>query len=300
MIHLRWQIVLGCHTIPGDQHKQNQHQQNSLGMSNKNNLEIYKYPRTPHLESSRLQPGDEDLDSVPFQMLADQYLVVTEKMDGANVAVSFTDEGELLLQSRGHYLSGGPRELQFTLFKQWASAHQAALWSALRERYVMYGEWLYAKHTLFYNHLPHYFIEFDILDKVERQFLSRSQRRLRLTGLPVVSANVLLSGKLDRLEKLRALLGPSPFIQPGHIEQLRQICRERGLDTERVFQETDQSRVMEGLYIKVEDEQTVKARYKYVRADFQTTLLQSGSHWLTRPLIPNQLASGVDIFATAL
>ena len=27
---------------------------------------IHKYPRTPHLEGSRLQPGDEDLDAVPL------------------------------------------------------------------------------------------------------------------------------------------------------------------------------------------------------------------------------------------
>ena len=27
---------------------------------------MIKYPRTPHIEGSRLQPGDEDLSKIPF------------------------------------------------------------------------------------------------------------------------------------------------------------------------------------------------------------------------------------------
>ena len=45
--------------------------------------QIYKYPRTHHLEGSRLQPGDEDLNSVPFSAIKDQYVVVEEKVDGS-------------------------------------------------------------------------------------------------------------------------------------------------------------------------------------------------------------------------
>ncbi len=48
--------------------------------------------------------------------------------------------------------------------KAWAGAAQRELREALGGRYVMYGEWLYAKHTVFYDALPHYFFEFDVLD----------------------------------------------------------------------------------------------------------------------------------------
>ena len=68
---------------------------------------IIKYPRTPHLVGSRLQAGDEDLAALPFARVLGHYAVIEEKVDGANVAVSFTEEGEMLLQSRGHYLTGG-------------------------------------------------------------------------------------------------------------------------------------------------------------------------------------------------
>lgn len=68
---------------------------------------IHKYPRTHHLEGSRLQSGDEDLSQVRFETIAGRHIVIEEKIDGANSAISFDDKGKLLLQSRGYYLTGG-------------------------------------------------------------------------------------------------------------------------------------------------------------------------------------------------
>lgn len=82
------------------------------------NRQLVKYPRTSHLQGSRLQVGDSQDGQVSYQQLIGQYIVVEEKLDGANCAISFSDNGELLLQSRGHYLLGGARERQFNLFKQ--------------------------------------------------------------------------------------------------------------------------------------------------------------------------------------
>jgi len=53
---------------------------------------------------------------------------------------------------------------------------------------------------------------------------------------------------------------------------------------------------MEGLYIKVEEDGAVIERYKYVRAGFLQTVFDSESHWMDRPLIPNQLAPGVSLW----
>ena len=75
-------------------------------------LAILKYPRTPHLEGSRLQPGDEGHEHVRLATQRDRHAVVEEKLDGANVGISFTEGGELLLQSRGHYLGGGRERWQ--------------------------------------------------------------------------------------------------------------------------------------------------------------------------------------------
>ena len=117
---------------------------------------IVKYPRTQHLQGSRLQEGDEDLSQVPFNEIFGKNIVIEEKIDGANSAVSFDGEGNLLLQSRGHYLDGGFRERHYNLMKQWANFNRDLFYNALGSRYIMYGEWMYAKHTVFYDALPDY------------------------------------------------------------------------------------------------------------------------------------------------
>ena len=76
-------------------------------------MELKKYPRTPHLSGSKLQVGDEDLSQISFSELDGKHLVVEEKCDGANSAISFDETGALYLQSRGHYLTGGYRERHY-------------------------------------------------------------------------------------------------------------------------------------------------------------------------------------------
>lgn len=263
--------------------------------------QIYKYPRTQHIQGSRLQPGDEDLDSIPFEHIAGRHLVIEEKMDGANCAISFTATGGLKLQSRGHYLVGGKREKHFDLFKTWAGIHAGALFERLGCRYIVYGEWLYAKHTIYYNQLPHYFLEFDVLDTETGLFLSTLARENLLRPLPFIqSVKVLYQGCLRHIQELTRLIGPSHFISGDHVQQLCRRAVQQGLSAERVQRETDATRIMEGLYIKAEHNGSVTDRYKWVRAGFLTTVLQSQSHWLNRPILANLLADGVDLFNNRL
>lgn len=257
-------------------------------------LLIKKYPRTPHLEGSRLQPGDEDLSQIPFSDIAGRHIVVEEKIDGANSAVSFDRDGTLLLQSRGHYLTGGWRERHYNLFKQWANVHRDALYGVLGNRYIMYGEWMYAKHTVYYDALPHYFLEFDVLDRESRRFLDTPSRHALLSPLPIVSVPVLAEGIFQDKERLLALLGRSSYITEAHTEHLREEARQLGLDEDRQCRETDASDLMEGLYLKVEEGGEVADRLKFVRASFTQTVDASQTHWLDRPIVPNRLCRPVD------
>ena len=253
-------------------------------------LNLKKYPRTPHLEGSRLQPGDEDLSQIPFSAIRGRYLVVEEKIDGANSAVSFGEDGQLLLQSRGHYLTGGYRERHYDLMKQWAMVHQEAFYRVLGSRYIMYGEWMYAKHTVYYDRLPHYFLEFDIFDRQEGIFLSTQRRHEMLKDLPVISVPVLAEGIFQSKEPLLALLGRSRYISDEKTESLRSISLKLGLDPERQLRETDSSDTMEGLYLKLEENGQVVERLKFVRPSFTQTVDASQTHWLDRPIVPNGLA----------
>ena len=255
---------------------------------------LRKYPRTRHIEGSRLQPGDEDLSAVPFDKIKGLPLVVEEKVDGANSALSFTENGTLLLQSRGHYLIGGVREKHFDLLKQWGATHQQALFDVLGDRYVMYGEWVYAKHTMFYDRLPHYFLEFDVLDRHTDRFLDTPSRRKLLTSLLVESVPVLKSSAFATLTELIALIERSRFIGQNHLAAMVRYCEDEGLNVEIAYRETDPSTTAEGLYIKHEEDGHVVGRYKYVRSEFLQTVLSSETHWLERPIIPNRLARKLD------
>ena len=254
------------------------------------NYRIIKYPRTPHLEGSRLQEGDEDLSQIPFENILGKNIVIEEKIDGANSAVSFDGDGTLLLQSRGHYLEGGYRERHYNLMKHWANINKDIFYEALSDRYIMYGEWMYAKHTVFYDALPDYFMEFDIYDRYNDVFLDTESRRKITEKMGVISSvPVLAKGTFKSKKEILRYLGNSNFITENHIEVLRKISERQNLDAERQIRETDPSMTMEGLYIKIEEDGIVKERVKFVRASFLQCVNESKSHWQSRPIVPNQL-----------
>jgi len=257
---------------------------------------MFKYPRTPHLKGSRKQPGDEDLEGVPHARLADRNVVIEEKVDGANAGISFGEEGALRLQSRGHYLTGGPRERHFALFKAWATAHQVALHRALQARYILFGEWLYAKHTVFYDALPHLFLEFDVFDTESKEFLDTPRRRKLLAGCPLVSVPVLHQGPMPSQRQIEGMIQPSLYKSSTWRSKLRTVCLDHGLDPDRTARETDNADLAEGLYLKVEEQGRVVERYKFIRPSFLTSILDAGTHWLNRPIVPNQLAPGVNLY----
>lgn len=251
-------------------------------------MDIFKFPRTGHLEGSRYQIGD-DLADIPFCDISGKFMVVEEKVDGSNSAISFSDEGKLLLQSRGHYLTGGPREKHFDLFKSWAYTNMSPLRDLLSDRYVMYGEWMYAKHTVYYNNLSHYFIEFDIYDKKQNVFLSTDKRKALLKNYSFISsAPILYEGKISDYDFLLDLMDRSHFIEGNHIEEL---IEENESSKEYILKETDKSDLMEGLYIKIEEDGVAQSRCKYVRSSFLATVNDSESHWLNRPIIKNKLST---------
>ncbi len=255
---------------------------------------IRKYPRTRHILDSGRQPDDDDLGAAGFEAVAGRHLVIEEKIDGANAAISFDGAGQLLLQSRGHYLTGGPRERHFDLFKKWAHEIKDRLWPVLGRRLIVYGEWVYAKHTIFYDSLPHFFLEFDVLDREDDAFLSTPRRRELLADLPISSVPVLHEGPVARPSELTALVARSAFKSAAWRGTLAAAAKAPPHKPDLVIRQTDPSDLMEGLYIKVEQKGSVAERFKYVRRGFLSTVLDSESHWQSRPILPNRLAKDSD------
>jgi hypothetical protein len=270
---------------------------------------LLKYPRTLHLEGSCLAPGDSTSDQVHFKDIVGHHLVIEEKIDGANCALRFDANKKLFIQSRGHYLIGGPRERHFEQLKVWAATHQQVLFERLGSRYIMYGEWLAAKHTVFYDDLTHYFFEFDVYDTASNVFLDTPARHRLLAGSPVVSVPVLFSGVLEgNATKTRtqflSYLRPSLYKSPLWRQRLAEIAIAANQDPDVVAQETDRSDLAEGLYVKDERDGVVIARYKYVRRDFLNTIVdpegEPSTHWLERPHIANVLNADVDLYSPSL
>lgn len=258
--------------------------------------DIIKYPRTRHTQGSRFQADDYDLEAIPWKEISGRHIVVEEKLDGANVGVSFSSDGELLLQSRGHFLRGGPREKQFEVFKQWASVHRSTLDAILGTNYIMYGEWLAAKHTMFYDALPSYFMEFDVYDKERKEFLDTPRRKamgneLRL-GMKLHHVPVLFAGKLTDVNELKKMITNSLYQTKNVLDRLDEAAENAGLSPESVRTHTDMSLLAEGLYIKVEEIGCVAERCKFVRESFTNSILEQKEHWHDRPIVYNQLKGG--------
>lgn len=262
-------------------------------------LKLWRYPRTVHLEGSRTQLGDILDDQMPLAALAGRWVVIEEKFDGANSAISFDEGGELLLQSRGHYLVGGGSERQFNWMKPWAHLHADLLLQALEDRWVMYGEAMWALHSVWYDRLPHFFLEFDLLDRARGKFMSTRRRRELLRGLPIVSVPVLYEGPMPTDPRLLwKLVYRSLSKSRQWRDNLQRQVERLGLRWDIVRAQTNWGDASEGLYVKVESKDFVEERYKLVRPDFVQTILDSGSHHLSRPIVPNLLAPGVDLYAS--
>lgn len=259
---------------------------------------IHKYPRTRHLVGSALQKGDED-DRLSMSSLKDRglTLVFEEKADGANAGLSFDPEdGRLVLQSRGHSLEGGPRERQFALFKAWAQTFESDFRDALGRRYVLYGEWMAALHSAFYDNLPHLFLSYDLLDRETGVFLSTKARAALLEGLPIVPVHVVHEGWVaDR--DLPKLVRDSVYKTKDWRTALKASAAAAGVDPDRALKDCDDTDLSEGVYLKVETETETVDRGKYVRAAFVQHIIDGNVHWASRPIVENRLAPGVDLFA---
>lgn len=267
-------------------------------------MQITKYPRTPHLEGSNLAPGDEAKDRVSIRDVVRDFpnatWVVEEKLDGANTGLSLDlEDFTLLPQCRGHVLTGGAREGQFSAFKEWATVHEAAIMDVLEDRYISYHEWTWAVHTKFYDALPHYLHEFDLLDRRSGKFLSTAARREVLKDTPYMSVPVLYEGPApSSLTELLSHVRPSLYQTPDWRNALATASAAAGVPLAIMEKATGDGDLMEGLYIKIEDGDETVARFKWVRHGFVQTILDNNQHWSARPIVRNALRPGVNIMAT--
>ena len=242
------------------------------------NGDFTKYPRTPHLFGSKGTDDDKHLNETESKrFVSDESLIVEEKLDGTNVGIHFSEAGEMVLQCRGHLITEGMHP-QYDLFKQWAAVKRHGMEMQLENRFILFGEWVYARHSIFYRKLTHYFFEFDIYDKEQEAFLDLEQRLSMLEGTGIQTVPVVHKGIVNR-DDLENLIGPSQF--DSHFDN-------------PTTKQPDN--LMEGVYLRTEADGMVTGRAKFVRPEFVEKIKQS-THWQHQQMVPNQLAEDVDIWS---
>lgn len=221
-----------------------------------------RYPRTPHL--AWLGPGqprdDKILTGTEAKNLLAGEIVVEEKVDGANIGFSITENGYLQVQNRGSYLNLDRAHPQYRPLENWMLGRHAELSNVLSPQLMLFGEWCYATHSVVYDQLPDWFLGFDVYDRVDGKFWDHQRRDALLTKLRLHSVPLVASGHFS-LEQLHALLTNKSKIGNGGVE---------------------------GLVVRVESNGFTTARAKLVRDEFKQSIHE---HWARSPLRKNSLAS---------
>ena len=220
--------------------------------------DFVKFPTTPHLLWLGRSPSRRDkvLSRAEAEDFVRKPVIVEEKVDGANLGISFNAQGSLLAQNRGSLLDRGTRG-QFAPLWPWLAVRETLLFDVLGDRFVLFGEWCYACHSIKYTRLPDFFLSFDVFDKQEQQFLSTLRRdeivgELKLATVPRVCQGVFA------LSDVPGIIGQSSLYD--------------GL--------------MEGIYLRQESAAWLVRRAKVVRSEF---VQQIGEHWSKQPLVSNRL-----------
>lgn len=109
-----------------------------------------KYPRTPHLPNSESIHKEDRI--YKSDRIFKEEVVITEKRDGSNIMLSRAN-----VYARSH--SGAPKHPSFDMLKQkWACVRDL-----IPDNVLIFGEWLYAKHSIAYSDLEDYLEVFAIL-----------------------------------------------------------------------------------------------------------------------------------------
>ncbi|KAI9193349.1 uncharacterized protein BJ171DRAFT_528948 [Polychytrium aggregatum] len=232
-----------------------------------------KFPRTEHLVN--LGAGSVACDDIvmdprsmaQFLTLShSEVLTIEEKVDGANLGFRISPTtGEIECQNRSHYVNSKSHP-QFKELRNWMFQHEHSLRKILSSaNLILFGEWMYAKHSIHYLNLPDYFIAFDIYDVDAGTFYSRDMFHRALSNTTLQTAPVLDSFS-------HSTLSPQELSR----DLLTYLNRQSGfaLNTR-----------IEGIVVRIDCGDWLVKRAKIVRPDF----ICGNAHWSSRQIQKNEL-----------
>lgn len=221
---------------------------------------FFRFPHTPHVAWLGAGTPRDDKVLAPAEVadLLAHPLVVEEKVDGANLGFSVSEEGDLRAQNRGSYLAKESAHPQFKPLWPWLARHHDVLIDALWPDLMLFGEWCHAMHSIRYDRLPDWFLGFDVYDRGAGEFWDSARRDALLRSLGLSAVPWLGHGRFD-LRHLTSMLGRSALSEGP----------------------------MEGLVVRRELDGRTVARAKLVNAAFTQAI---DAHWSKSALLRNALA----------
>lgn len=183
-----------------------------------------------------------------------------EKIDGANVGFSLDENGKILCQNRSHYVDS-KYHFQFQTLGSFIYQKRESLERVLQNGKILYGEWLFSKHSIHYTALPDIFMAFDIFDPKEQKFLDRATFREIMSTTNISYVKPLV----DNVES---------FITREALVTLLTTTKSQ-------FSES----IIEGIYFRWDQNGRLKTRSKLVRSDF----ICGDEHWSKGKFVLNTL-----------
>jgi hypothetical protein len=225
---------------------------------------MIQIPKTFHLEGSAISSGET---AYSHSILADQFLVIEEKIDAPVVCISFNDNVEISID----VLDDTNNSKRLKHIKSWADKNTDVLFDLLNDKYIMYGYYALTKKIVFYNNLCDFFLESDFYDKTTNEWLSTARRHALIhkyaPGI-IGSVPIIKIGKIYGKNEINSLITQSLCKSSHWKSDLNDQCTELGFDYYEILKETDDSDLMQGLLIKSENQNSVIGRYQFIRPDY--------------------------------
>ena len=216
-----------------------------------------KYPRTFHLPWSKGATND-DKRATSVEGLIGKPIIISDKIDGSNTSL----EAEACF-ARTH--SGSPTHPSFDGFK----ALHAAIKHEITTDTQLFGEWVFARHSIEYTELPAYFLLFGVRYLEEPDYLWGSWEEVEFWSkeIAVPTVPILFQGIISSEKELQELT-ESLMIQPS-------VC----------------GGIREGVVVRIadafNDDDFSSCVMKCVRANHVSP---DNDHWKHKEIVKNNLA----------
>jgi len=216
--------------------------------------DFFKFPSTVHLAFLGETEVREDkcMSRQEREESLSGEVIVEEKVDGANLGISFDEHGNVICQNRGAHLVR-PFGGQWRPLQRWIDEKMNRLFDLAEDRLILFGEWCYARHSVNYDALPDWFILFDVYDKVRSRFYSVMRRNAIAESLAIPHVP-----EIDR--------GHFTFNELAQLEFVSSFGHE----------------IAEGIYLRSDSDEWLEKRAKLVRPQFRQSI---EGHWAKHGII---------------